>query len=416
MRILYHVGIAMVKLVMKMGSFRSEKLGLAFSRRRNLFAELITFRKAHPSPLVWFHVASLGEYEQAKPVIRAFKEKFPFWAVAVSFFSPSGYENVVKKKQPWVDFFTYIPFDSPKEAKKFVAILHPNAAIFVKYDLWANHIREIKKGSIPLFLIAASFRKEQVYFKWPFFGALLRSFDHIFTQNTESVSLLKIISMENATVTGDPRFDNVWAISQQPKYFPEIKAKIHHPVMVLGSMWQEDMDLLIPYINQSDDQQFIIAPHDIHGPTMEKWQKAIHKCSIKYSELSTKAEHSNWQVLFIDNIGMLSSLYQFAKWAYVGGAFGKGLHNILEPLAFGIPVVFGKLRKSSKFPEAGISEVYGCGFSVANFQELDQTMTTLMEEEAYEQSRRGAKKLLEENLGSAEKIMQKIKTQLWKEG
>ncbi|NHE59231.1 3-deoxy-D-manno-octulosonic acid transferase [Cyclobacterium plantarum] len=413
MKILYQLGMLLMDGLMKLGSHWSPRLKQGVSGREGLFEKLEAFRKKHPSPLVWFHVASLGEYEQAKPVIAAFKEKYPFWAVAVSFFSPSGYEQAIRKKQLWVDHITYIPTDTPSHAKRFVKILSPDMAVFIKYDLWANHIRELKKQAIPLFLVAAAFRAEQVYFKWygGFFRNLLCQFDHIFTQNSLSKDLLEKINCTRVSVTGDPRFDNVARISTQPKSFPDIREGINAPVMVLGSVWQEDMDLLIPWINQSADIQFILAPHDIQGPMIQRWQQAIQKRCIRYS-----AYKSDWQVLIIDNIGMLSSLYQFGRWAYVGGAFGKGLHNILEPLAFGIPVMFGELKQVSRFPEAGISETYGCGFPVKNNAMLAETMNQLMQPEPYQKACQAARKLLLANLGSAEKTIETIKETTWKEG
>ncbi|SHN20141.1 3-deoxy-D-manno-octulosonic-acid transferase [Cyclobacterium lianum] len=416
MKILYQLGMVMLDSLMKLGSYWSPRLKQGVAGRAGLFKKLEAFRKKHPSPLVWFHVASLGEYEQAKPVIAAFKEKYPFWAVAVSFFSPSGYEQAIKKRQVWVDYITYIPTDTGSHARRFVQILSPDMAIFVKYDLWANHIEALKKNGVPLFLVAAAFRKEQVYFKWygSFFRRLLFQFDHIFTQNSRSKDLLEGIGMTRVAITGDPRYDNVARISAQPKSFPEIRQRITAPVMVLGSVWQEDMDLLIPWINESADMQFIIAPHDIHGPWIQRWERAIQKRCIRYS--AYVHEQSDWQVLLIDNIGMLSSLYQFGRWAYVGGAFGKGLHNILEPLSFGIPVMFGELRQVSKFPEAGISKEYGCGFPVSDKARLAETMNQLMQPEAYQKAGQAARKLLHANLGSAAKTIDIIKQTTWKEG
>jgi len=416
MKILYQLGMLLMDGLMKLGSHWSPRLKQGVAGREGLFEKLEAFRKKHPSPLVWFHVASLGEYEQAKPVIAAFKEKFPFWAVTVSFFSPSGYEQAIKKKQLWVDYITYIPTDTPFHAKRFVKILSPDMAVFIKYDLWANHIGELKKQGVPLFLVAAAFRTEHIYFKWygGFFRNLLYQFDHIFTQNSLSKELLEKINCTRVSVTGDPRFDNVARISTQPKSFPEVKQGITAPVMVLGSVWQEDMDLLIPWINQAENMQFILAPHDIHGPTIRRWENSIEKPCVRYSEYIQN--QTGWQVLIIDNIGMLSSLYQFGQWAYVGGAFGKGLHNILEPLAFGIPVLFGELKQVSRFPEAGISEAYGCGFPVKNKAMLAETMARLMLPAAYQEACKAAKSLLHANLGSAAKTIDTIKATTWKEG
>ena len=402
---------------MRIGSKRSYKLKLAFNERKKTFEAIKSFRKIQPGKLVLFHVASLGEYEQAKPVIAAFKKEHPLWSVAVSFFSPSGYEQAIKKKQPWVDFICYLPIDSPKNANRFVDLLSPNMAFFIKYDLWANHIFAVKKRKIPLYLVAASFRSEQVYFSWygGFFKQLLFCFDHIFVQNEASKALLEKTGLQSISLTGDPRFDNVYQTSLQPKSFPEIAQGIAKKVMVLGSVWQEDMDSLIPFINQSKDLQFIIAPHDIHAGIIENWQKAITLPSIKYSEFSKVDQPSVWNILIIDNIGMLSSLYQFAQWAYIGGAMGKGLHNILEPLAFGIPVLFGPLKKVSKFPEADISNQYGCGFPVKDKTEIITVMEKLSQPADYAQACQSAKNLVNDNLGSAERTIEIIKKETWKE-
>lgn len=411
MRILYNLGMILLDRLMKIGSKRSAKLKLAINGRKNTFEAVKSFKKASPSPLVWFHVASLGEYLQAKPVIAAFKKEYPLWGVAVSFFSPSGYEQAIKKKQDWVDFMCYLPIDTPTNANRFVDLLSPDMVFFVKYDLWANTILAIKKRKIPLYLVAASFRKEQVYFSWygKFFKDILLCFDHIFVQNQVSKKLLDELGVRKVSITGDPRFDNVYKTSLSPKLFPEIQQQLFQKVMVLGSVWQEDMNNLIPFINQSKDIQFIIAPHDIDNEIIENWQKAITLPSIKYSEFKNQELPQAWKVLVIDNIGMLSSLYQFAHWAYIGGAIGKGLHNILEPLAFGIPVLYGPLKKVSKFPEAGISEEYGCGFPVKDESEIKSVIATLSEEKDYEKACKAAKKLVGDNLGSADNTMAIIK-------
>ena len=417
MRILYNLGMNLLDRLMRIGSKRSDKLKLAVIGRKKTFEEIISFRKSNPQELAWFHVASLGEYLQAKPVIEAFKKEHPLWSVAVSFFSPSGYEQAIKKKQDWVDFICYLPIDTPKNANRFVDLLSPDMAFFIKYDLWANHILAVKKNKIPLYLVAASFRKKQVYFSWygGFFKQLLFCFDHVFVQNGESKALLKKAGIKNISLTGDPRFDNVYKTRLQPKFFPEIAQGITKKVMVLGSVWQEDIDNLIPFINQSQGFQFIIAPHDIHLGTIENWQKAITLPSIKYSEYRKEVQSGTWDVLIIDNIGMLSSLYQFAYCAYIGGAMGKGLHNILEPLAFGIPVLFGPLKKVSKFPEAEISKQYGCGFAVKDETEIRTVMENLGRKAAYEQACDSANSLVKENLGSAERTVAIIKKETWKE-
>ncbi|WP_114748128.1 3-deoxy-D-manno-octulosonic acid transferase [Pleomorphovibrio marinus] len=409
MSIFYQLGIFLMQVVLKFGKGFSPKWEKMLKGRENLFESMKKFRKTHPSPLAWFHVASLGEYEQAKPVIRAFKEKHPFWAICVTFFSPSGYEIVVKKKQLWVDHIQYLPFDSKGNAQRFVEILNPQVGFFVKYDLWANHIMEAKRRNIPLFLVAAAFRKDQVYFKWygGFFRNALQQFDWIFTQTEEQAALARSIGIMQLSRAGDPRYDNVTAIALAPKHFPEIQPR--HPVLVVGSAWQEDMDILLPFLQEDNSYQVIIAPHEIRPDKIREWEKAIGRPSLLYSELvSSGTLEKNWEVLFIDNIGMLSSLYQFARVAYVGGALGKGLHNILEALAFGVPVVFGKVKRENKFLEAAISQEYGCGIAVNTPEALSAAFNGLESGEAYGKACKAAKKLVSDNLGSAAKIMEKV--------
>lgn len=386
---------------------RLEKL---VTGRKDLFEKLQHFRSDFKKPVAWFHVASLGEFEQAKPVIAEFKKRMTEYGVVVSFFSPSGYDVISKKPQEDIDFITYLPFDTPGNAVRFLETLDPQLAFFVKYDLWANHILESRDRNIPLFLFSASMRDEQIYFKsyGGFFRKILFSFDHIFCQNEQTLNLLNKAGYYETTIAGDTRYDRVRAIAGNPRVFPEFESYYKDkPTIVVGSAWEEDMKLIVPMINQGGYYKWVIAPHDIDALRISEWQQQIQKTSAKYSELPAGKDVD---VLFIDNIGMLSSLYQFAQIAYVGGAFGKGLHNILEPLAYEIPVVFGELKKPEKFPEAGISESIGCAFMVKDFPEFQKTIQSLSEGEIYLQAQEGARKLMMENLGSAKKIMDKVIT------
>lgn len=391
------------------GKFSSKNRKLVRGRSE-IFPSLTRFVGGNDRKICWFHVASLGEYEQAKPVIRAFKSRYPEAAIVLTFFSPSGYEHVVKKPQPHLDLIIFLPFDTPKNAGEFVNLLNPAIVFFVKYDLWPNFIFAVKQKNIPLFLFSASFRQEQIYFRkhGGFFRKVLFAFDHIFAQNQQTMDLLKAIDYGSATLTGDTRFDNVYAISQNPKHFPLIgQFKQQRPLVVAGSVWEEDMELLIPAIEAFPQYKFIIAPHDIHEKTIRNWQSRIHRPSITYSALE-KAGHQGEEVLFIDNIGMLSSLYQYARVAYVGGAFGKGLHNILEALAFEIPVCFGELKRKSKFPEAGVSQAYGCGFEVKDTAGLQRLILQFEDEETYDSACRAAGRMVKDNLGSADGIMDQV--------
>ncbi|GGZ29406.1 3-deoxy-D-manno-octulosonic acid transferase [Echinicola pacifica] len=417
MKKVYNFSVWLIASVLPVLGGGSSKLSRLIQGRSGVMDSLKAFRGSHPGRLAWFHVASLGEYEQAKPVIKTIKQRHPGCLVAVTFFSPSGFENVVNKPQAGVDFISYLPFDTSTNASKFLAIMKPELVFFVKYDLWANFIFEVKKRNIPLFLFSASMREDQIYFKsyGGFFKEIIQSFDWIFTQNQSTISLLHGIGVRHSSLAGDTRYDNVEAIKSNPRHFPELDLIFAgKPTVVVGSAWQEDMDLIIPYIRKNDRFKFIIVPHDIDPVQIEGWQQQIGKKSLKYSEIN-QAGTEELEVLFIDNIGMLSSLYQYAHIAYVGGAFGRGLHNILEPLAFRIPVLFGKVKKASKFPESAISRDYGCGFEVVDDLSFEAIMAGLQQEEAYAKAVKAADLLVKDNLGSAEKIMNGVdKIVKWK--
>lgn len=408
MNLIYRFVLFLVTGILNLFSPFSAKLNHFLEGRKSVSEKLKKFRVSYSGPIAWFHVASLGEFEQARPVIGKLKMKRPDLAIAVSFFSPSGFDHVVKKIQPNVDFITYLPLDRKSFAEQFIDLLRPEVVFFVKYDLWFHHIQALKKRQIPVYLIAASLREDQSFFGilGAFFRQNLFSMDWIFTQNEKSIQLLRSIGFTHASLAGDTRFDRVAATASSPKSLPDINAWIaEKPVIVIGSAWEEDMDLLIPLINSRPNYRWIIAPHDLSDAVMDRWATRIQLESKKYS--AWKSSDSN-AVLFIDNIGMLSSLYQFAKVAYVGGAFGKGLHNILEPLGFEVPVIFGKVKKASKFPEAEQSELEGCGFSVSNEKELFEQFKRLEDLDFYEKAVYSARKWVKSNLGAADRIIEKI--------
>lgn len=403
MKWIYSLGTVLFETLLPILSFLSPKLKTFRQGREFLFQNLAQFRKNYPGKLIWFHVASLGEYEQAKPVIASLKEKMPDSLVLVSFFSPSGYIPASKKKQENVDYISYLPIDTAANARRFLDLVNPNLVFFVKYDLWYHFLSETKSKGIPLYLIAAAFRQEQPYFKRKgFFRNMIFYFDHIFTSNQESIDLLSGIGYSNHSLAGDTRFDRVSQNALAPKSFPEIENwKGNSDVIVLGSIWEEDMELLIPLIQSKPEYKWIIAPHDIRSPHMISWASAIPQKSLFYSKWD-QSEKS--QVLFIDNIGMLSSLYQYAKTAYVGGAFGEGLHNILEPLGFQVPVFFGKVKRISKFPESEEAVQRGCGFSVKDKEELAREFELLERPENHQNAVKAAKKWVDSQVGAANRI------------
>ena len=319
---------------------------------------------------IWIHAASLGEFEQSVTVIELLKEKYPSHRILVTFFSPSGYEN--KKKHPLADVITYLPLDTYSNARKFLDLVRPELVFFVKYDIWPNFLQEIKQRGIRSFLISGAFRKDQVYFKsyGSWMKKALQSFEHIFVQNRESKELLEKNGFSNVSLSGDTRFDRV---SRQLTYDNKLEVLENFLqddlCIVAGSTWPEDEELLLEYINSAPAKvKFIIAPHEIKTEKINDFRKKLKMSSVLYSETSSR-EPKDFQLLIIDNIGLLSRIYSYADIAYVGGAAGNtGLHNILEPATFGIPIVIGK--NFEKFPEAKKLEQLAGLYSVASAEEL----------------------------------------------
>lgn len=405
MKFLYFLFFELVIRLLPVLGWVSPKVKHFLKGRVGIITQLLEYRSKNPGELIWFHVASLGEYEQARPVISMLKSHQPDAKVVLSFFSPSGYDNTVKRPNPDLDYITYLPLDRKSWMEKFVAVLKPDQVFFVKYDLWYHLVSALKSRGIPIYLIAASFRPNQIYFSWygEFFRKMLFDMDWIFTQNQQSIDLLRQLGVKNVSLSGDTRFDRVAATAAAPKPLEHIKSWIgDHEVVVVGSAWEEDMRLLIPLINSRANYRWIIAPHDLDPEPMNRWAQQLTIPSKKYSDWTSSDSNS---VLFIDNIGMLSSLYQFARIAYVGGAFGKGLHNILEPLGFSVPVIFGKVKRASKFPEASQAQQEGCGFSVENEHQLVEVFSELEKEHSYQKAVKSAKNWVNSNIGAADRVV-----------
>ncbi|GGK12054.1 3-deoxy-D-manno-octulosonic acid transferase [Yeosuana aromativorans] len=328
---------------------------------------------------LWFHCASLGEYEQGLPVFKELKKKYTNHKVVLTFFSPSGYE--IRKNSPIADVVAYLPMDTKKNAKRFLNLVHPELTVFVKYDIWPNYLNELNKRQLRALLISASFRPYQPYFKWH--GLLLRkalfAFEHIFTQNDSSKTLLESINYLNATISGDTRFDRVSDQLNQNNSLDFIENfKQNKLCVVAGSTWPEDEALFINFINSeaSKGTKFIIAPHNIKTSQIASLQEKLTADTVLYSQ---KEGHdcSKAQVFIIDTIGLLSKIYSYADIAYVGGAMGQtGLHNTLEPAVFGVPIIIGSHH--SKFPEAKAMIDNSGMFSISNQQEFNSILNDLI--------------------------------------
>lgn len=335
------------------GLFNS-KIKLGVDGRKNLKLRLTEFRNSFQETkrLAWFHVASLGEFEQGRPVIEEFRLQYPEFAIVITFFSPSGYE--VRKNYSGADFVAYLPIDTKSNSKWFVKILRPDIVFFVKYEFWHNYLLSLKNAGVSIISFSTIFRENQIYFKpfGTFFRNILKCFDHIFVQNESSVMLLNSIGISKTSIGGDTRFDRVADIVKEIQPRIALLDFINPlPCLIAGSVWTQDMEVLIPALNKLKGRmRVIIAPHEIRQDQISKWRNQLEAESICYSEIGINSLE-NAEILIIDNVGMLSSLYQYGAMAYIGGAFGVGLHNTLEAATFGLPLLFGN-KSYHRFQEA----------------------------------------------------------------
>ena len=360
-------------------SWRSPKAKLWLDGRKDIFTKLKSWKNSLQTndKIIWMHCASLGEFEQGRPIIEAIKKDYPNYKILLTFFSPSGYE--IRKNYKQVDVVFYLPMDSKENANEFIDIVKPSFVIWVKYEYWYHYLTTLKTKSIPLFLVSAKFRNSQPFFKW--YGDLwikiLHTFTHIFLQNDEdSKNLLEEINIQNVSIAGDTRFDRVVEIAKQENKLPQeiINFCTNEKIIVAGSTWEEDEELLVHYANVHPHIKFIIAPHDIDGERISEVKK-VFKNATTFSQL-IKGEKAN-QILIIDNIGMLAQLYKLAKVTYIGGGFNdSGIHNILEAAVYGKPIVFGPAYE--KFAEAISLVERGGAFTVDNALALEALLDKLI--------------------------------------
>jgi 3-deoxy-D-manno-octulosonic-acid transferase len=347
---IYHLGLFIFKFLLIIVSPFNARAKKWILGRKHLFKQISASLKANEKR-IWIHAASLGEFEQGRPVIEALKKQAPHFKILLTFYSPSGYE--IRKNYEMADYVFYLPLDTRRNAKKFIKLVKPELVIFIKYEFWRNFLITLKELQIPTYLISTIFRKDQLFFKWygRWYKKILDSINWFFVQNIESQQLLNKIGYTNLSVSGDTRFDRVFEISQQVKSFPVIeKFTSGHFVIIIGSSWKEDEEILFDYINNdSNNIRFIIAPHEIHDSNIIRIIKNCYRKTIRYSNANIENIHDN-EILLIDNIGMLSSIYQYGNLAYIGGGFTNGIHNILEAATFGLPVIFGPNHR--KFQEA----------------------------------------------------------------
>ena len=327
---------------------------------------------------IWIHCASVGEFEQGRPLMEDIRAKFPQFKILVTFFSSSGYE--LRKDYAGADYVFYLPFDTRRNARRFFELVHPEKIYFIKYEFWRNYMKIAKRRNIPLYLVSAIFRPGQVFFKWygGWYRKLLTEVTHFFVQNEQSKELLAGIGLTHATVTGDTRFDRVCRIFDQAKQIPDVERFVDGQIcMVAGSTWPPDEKILTRYINtENRNIKWIIVPHELHDHQIDRLIASVKTKAVRYSQLSA-TNPADYSVLIIDNMGMLSSLYRYGAVAYIGGGFGKGIHNTLEAAVYGIPVFFGPAYK--KFQEAVDLAALGGAIPIRNDDEFFVQLNHLLD-------------------------------------
>jgi 3-deoxy-D-manno-octulosonic-acid transferase len=380
MLFLYNLIILFASQVVKILAHFSPKMKKFVNGRKEVYSILQS--KINPNDkTIWFHAASLGEYEQGLPVIEKIKIQYPNHKIVVTFFSPSGYE--VRKNNTVADATVYLPLDTKSNAKKFIKAINPELVFFIKYEYWPNYLNELKKLQIKTYLISGIFREKQAFFKWygGFYRNALKTFDYFFVQNDSSKKLIQSIGFNNVKVSGDTRFDRVVSILERDNSLDFIEQfKNNKTTIVIGSSWPKDESLLVNYINNaSDDIKFIIAPHNIKTEQISNLKLQITKATVLFSE-KHNIDLSICNVFIIDTIGILTKIYSYADIAYVGGGFGNpGVHNILEPATFGVPIVIGP--NYSHFAEAtALVHQEGC-LSISNQNELNDAFNLLINNE-----------------------------------
>ncbi len=406
MKVLYNIGILIFTALAHLISPFNSKASLWVNGRKK-WAEKIRDKIKPEDKTVWVHCASLGEFEQGRPVIEAIKKERPDLKIVLTFFSPSGYE--IRKDYSNADCIIYLPADTPGNAARFVRLVNPEFVIFVKYEFWNNYISILYNSNIPLYLISAIFRPEQHFFKWYglFFRGMLKKFRKIFVQDRRSLDLLSGIGLENISLAGDTRFDRVVQITSTARDIPQLEQfRGDEKLFLAGSSWRQDEEIIAQYINKfAGKMKWVFAPHEIDKPNIERLENLINVSHVRFSEFNEASKDA--RVLIIDNIGMLSSAYKYAYIAAIGGGFGKGIHNILEPVCWGIPVMFGPKHK--KFREAVelINENGAMTFdSFGNFSSIFDRWLT--DELFYLISAKAAVDYINNNTGATGKILQEI--------
>lgn len=403
MRFIYSLSIYLYTGLIRIAAFFQPKAKQFSEGRKHLFEEI----KAKVSPEdkpIWFHFASLGEFEQGRTVLEGLKNEHPQKKVLITFFSPSGYE--IRKDTELADYVFYLPMDTAPNARYFLDLIQPEFAVFTKYEYWFHFFNEVEKRKIPLLMISAIYRPDQIFFKpWGFFFRnILKKVSYFFVQNEESLQLLKSIGLENASLAGDTRFDRVHELALQPKEVPHVEEFISgKTALIAGSTWPSDERILAEFHSRHKDTKLVIAPHEVYLSHIQELQK-LFPDSTTYSDLKANKGNFAAQVLIIDGIGLLSHLYRYGQVAYIGGGFGAGIHNTLEAATYGLPVIFGP--KYDKFQEAKDLINVKAGVSIADAEEFGAVFQQLITHPtALQQASEKARQYVQSKSGATEMIL-----------
>lgn len=408
MKALYNLSIFLYSILIRMTSPFNVKARQIRLGRSNVFDGLKT-KIRHDKPIIWIHCASLGEFEQGRPLIEAIKKQHTDYRIFLTFFSPSGYE--IRKNYELADYIFYLPADTKANAKKLIDLVRPEIVFFVKYEFWYHYITELKKRNIPLYLVSAIFRENQLFFKttvWAmWYRKMLFSFDHFFVQDIQSRQLLSGIGINNTTKAGDTRFDRVAEIAKNGKSIALVEIfKGNNLLLVAGSTWKPDEEILIQYIENHPETKFIIAPHETKSGNIERLINRLKSRAICYTE-ATELSVMNKQVLIVDTIGLLSSIYRHADLAYIGGGFGVGIHNTLEAAIFGMPILFGP--NYLKFNEAINLVELGIAFPVVDYPTTENILDTLLlDEKKRNQIKLECTEFTKQNIGATQIILTQV--------
>ena len=404
---IYNLGIHIYQLGIRLAGLFSDKPAKMVKGHREAY-DLLKNKIDRNARYIWFHAASLGEFEQGRPLIERIRKEYPQYKILQTFFSPSGYE--VRKNYDGADIVCYLPMDTPGNAKKFVDLVNPSMVFFVKYEFWQNYLNALYHKGIPVYSVSSIFRPNQIFFRWygKSYRQVLKTFEHLFVQNEESKKLLENIGVMNTTVVGDTRFDRVLDICAAAKQLPLVqKFKGNALTFVAGSSWGPDEDIFIRYFNAHPEMKLIIAPHVVNDSHMKEIVSKLQRSCIRYPQ-ATEENVQQADCLIIDCYGLLSSIYRYGEISYIGGGFGVGIHNVLEAAVYGIPVIFGPNNK--KFREAQHLLANKGGFEVNGYEDFEVLMDKFLTDEAYLQaSGQAAGDYVKNNSGAMEKIMDYVK-------